>query len=564
MIRPPHPAGVNTRDAMRPDRLFSRLVPTTYEDDSVLVLHKPPGIDVGGAGEGDEGLVDVLGSVRIDLGELLVTNRLRRYESGVLVLAKSAALAKHIRTGLRGKRIQQMYLAVSVPAGRGSGKGVARKGDRSRAKRPAKDGARRLGEKGGRSETVFRVLRAGRRALVQCDTVAATTHELRAQLRGAGLRLWGDRIGAGPRRPAPHHVTHLHLAKIAYHDPGLGSKRVFHAKAPAGFDRPLSDSADPARILTTALSRRLRGLTDAESNSYRLITGDKEGLSGLVAHRFGDLVVIDLGVGGVELKKRDLRGMADWYKGTLGVGSVACRDLRAKSRRESEKGSAESAGLELLRGRSVPETVIVEERGLRFEVKPGGGASVGLFLDQRENRKRAAALAKGGKVLNLFAYTCGFSVAAAVGGAKRTVSVDISAGSLEWGRRNFELNGIDLDDHVFIRSDAGEYIKRATRQGLFFDLIIIDAPTFAHARRGGKAFAVKAGLEVLVRAAADRLRPGGAMMVTVNQRTLTGRWLRERVLAGCSDRARVIATPKLPFDFEMDSDHSKTIIVRVE
>ena len=551
---------------MRSDRLFSRLVPTIFEDDSVLVLHKPPGIDVGGVQESDAGLLDALSKVRPDLGEVLVTNRLSRYESGVLVLAKSVTLAQHIRTGLRTNRIQQMYLVISVPAGGRAGKDttLSRRGNRDRRKRPAKAGLGRLGGKGGRLETAFRVLRAGRRALVQCDTKAATTHELRAQLRGAGLRLWGDRIGAGPRKPVPHHVTHLHLSKFAYHDPGQGEKRMFHAKPPAGFDCPVSESPDPSRILTTALSRRLRGLTDVESNSYRLITGDKEGLSGLVAHRYGDLVVIDMGVGGVTLNKRELRGMADWCKTTLGVGVVACRDLRAKSRRENEKGSDEAAGIELLKGRTVPETVIVDERGVKFEVRPGSGSSVGLFLDQRENRKRAAALGKGRDVLNLFAYTCGFSVAAAAGGAKRTVSVDISTASLDWGRRDFALNGIDLEDHVFIRSDAADYLKRAKRQGQLFDLIIIDAPTFAHARRGGKTFSVKTGLEGLVRDAADRLRPGGAMMVTVNQRTLTPRWLRESVLAGCAGKAWVIDTPKLPFDFVMDSDHSKTIIVRVK
>jgi 23S rRNA (cytosine1962-C5)-methyltransferase len=548
---------------MRPDHLFSRLVPTIFEDASALVLHKPPGIDVGGAVEGDSGLLDVLARLRGDSGELFVTNRLSRYESGVLVLAKTETLARHIRTGLREKRIQQQYLAVSLLAGAGSAKKTApRKSDRNRGKRPGKSGAGPAGGTVPSSETTFRVLgAAGRRALVQCDTIAATTHELRAQLRGAGMRLWGDRIGAGPRRPVPHHVTHLHLARFAYHDPGTGSKRVFHATAPEGFDRPLSGSLHPPRALAAALSRRLRGLIDVGSDSYRLITGDKEGLSELVAQRWGDLVVIELGSGGVKLNKRDLRGMADWFVETLEVGNVACRAARSKVRAGGGKGMEEPAGLELIRGGSVPETVVIEERGLRFEVKPGGGASAGLFLDQRENRSRVRALAEGGEVLNLFAYTCGFSVAAAAGGAKRTVSVDIATGSLDWGRRNFELNGIDLGDHVFIRSDAGEYLKRATRQGLMFDLIVIDAPTFAHARRGGKPFAVKAGLEGLVHEAAARLRPGGTMMVTVNQRTLAGRWLRERVLAGCSGRARVIETPKLPFDFEMDADHSKTIVV---
>ena len=99
---------------------------------------------------------------------------------------------------------------------------------------------------------------------------------------------------------------------------------------------------------------------------------------------------------------------------------------------------------------------------------------MGLFLDQRDNRRRIRAQARGKDVLNLFAYTCGFSVAAAAGGAASTVSVDLSPKALEWGRANFALSHLDPSDHQFIKSDAFDYLRRAARQGKRFDIIILD------------------------------------------------------------------------------------------
>jgi len=212
----------------------------------------------------------------------------------------------------------------------------------------------------------------------------------------------------------------------------------------------------------------------------------------------------------------------------------------------------------------VPEDLEISECGLKYLVRPLVGSSAGLFLDHRDNRSRIRSMAEGKTVLNLFAYTCGFSVAAAAGGAGRTVSVDLSDKNLEWGLDNFRLNGLDPTRHEFIRADAAEYLRRAEKLGERFDLIILDPPTFAHGRKRGRSFSVARDLGDLVRASLGRLEPGGVMMILTNYRRMSVTSLREQVKR-CAGRRRfrIIATPRLPADFAVDPDHAKTIFVRL-
>jgi 23S rRNA G2069 N7-methylase RlmK/C1962 C5-methylase RlmI len=200
---------------------------------------------------------------------------------------------------------------------------------------------------------------------------------------------------------------------------------------------------------------------------------------------------------------------------------------------------------------------------------------VGLFLDQRDNRKRVRDLSAGKEVLNLFAYTCGFSVAAAAGGARSTTSVDLSPSHLEWGRRNFALNHLDPAGHEFIPSDAAEFLRRALRQNRSFDLVILDAPTFAHGRKRGKSFSITRDLPELVCGVLAVLAPGGIIMVSTNNRRLSLKRLKGMIARGVkasgagqgAERSvsdlRIINAPSLPLDFAVDRDHAKTLFVSI-
>lgn len=162
------------------------------------------------------------------------------------------------------------------------------------------------------------------------------------------------------------------------------------------------------------------------------------------------------------------------------------------------------------------------ERQLRYGIDFAAGYSVGLFVDQRNNRSYAQHL-RPKTLLNCFAYTCAFSVAAAQVGAK-TVSIDLSKKSLDRGRENFALNDFATDDHRFFAEDVMEFLPRLSRKGEKFDVIILDPPTFSRTHRG-KAFQVERDFETLLAHALEIAERDGRILLSTNCTTLNERAL---------------------------------------
>jgi len=160
---------------------------------------------------------------------------------------------------------------------------------------------------------------------------------------------------------------------------------------------------------------------------------------------------------------------------------------------------------------------IVHERKLRYEVDFSAGYSVGLFIDQRENRSHLRKIAPK-TVLNCFAYTCSFSVAAAAAGA-RTVNVDLSNKSLRRGRENFSLNSVPANAHRFIADDVLAVLPRLARRGEKFDAIILDPPTFSRSHRG-KVFHAESDFEALLVAALEVAERETSILLSTNCSTL--------------------------------------------
>ena len=162
------------------------------------------------------------------------------------------------------------------------------------------------------------------------------------------------------------------------------------------------------------------------------------------------------------------------------------------------------------------------ERTLCYGIDFSAGYSVGLFIDQRENRRFVRDVAPA-SLLNCFAYTCSFSVAAATVGAK-TVSVDLSKKSLARGRENFALNSLSTTDHRFLADDVMAVLPRLARRGEKFDAIILDPPTFSRSHRG-KAFQVERDFETLLLAALDVAERNAHILLSTNCSTLGERAL---------------------------------------
>ena len=179
-------------------------------------------------------------------------------------------------------------------------------------------------------------------------------------------------------------------------------------------------------------------------------------------------------------------------------------------RREKQKGanqytkSGESEHLE-----------IMQENGLKFYVNFYDYLDTGIFLDHRPVRKMIGDMSEGKKVLNLFAYTCTASVYAAAKGAESTTSVDTSSTYLDWGKKNFQLNGIDIKNHSFIKEDCIKFLQ-STRQK--YDLIFIDPPTFSNSKSRDDIFDVQRDHRILLILASGCLAKGGSIIFSTNFR----------------------------------------------
>ncbi|QQL44193.1 class I SAM-dependent rRNA methyltransferase [Sulfuriroseicoccus oceanibius] len=213
-------------------------------------------------------------------------------------------------------------------------------------------------------------------------------------------------------------------------------------------------------------------------------------------------------------------------------------------------------------GPKVDEPFLIEENGLMFEIDFAAGYSQGIFIDQRDNRRRVIERTRPRhRVLNTFAYTCGFSVAAASAGATST-SLDLSQTYLDWGRRNLEHNGIDPQSQYFVRGDTLEWLDAFARKGRTFHGIILDPPTFSRVNsnksRRGKSKAkssttwrVERDLPLLVEKAALVVEPGGWILCSSNCRKMSPAEFSANLTTGCraaGRKAKVVHT-KMPLDF---------------
>ena len=321
--------------------------------------------------------------------------------------------------------------------------------------------------------------------------------------------------------------------------------------------------ARPAAIdsaLGAAVAQREKLLADPHTNMLRLFNDAADGVPGLVIEKLADVLIVQVHQGRfTDDPDAGLRTALQSIANRLAARAVYLKRFatdRSVALRELE--SAHRDPLPWM-GTPAPEEFDALETGVRFRIRPYDGYSVGVFLDAREIRRRVRDLSRGRRVLNTFAYTCGFSVAAALGGAAETVSVDVSKRYLEWGKRNFAANGVPLDGQWFICSDVFEYYRRAKRQGRMFDLIILDPPTFARVK-GGSPFVLEQDLKRLVAGAIERLAPGGLVLVATNHRGTSAAHLQHAIAAGAAGRSwRIIERPPLPSDFAGDPDYAKSV-----
>ncbi len=235
-----------------------------------------------------------------------------------------------------------------------------------------------------------------------------------------------------------------------------------------------------ARRIRNALELRKR-VVAPDTDSYRAVNGDGDGLSGVVIDRYKDVAVMQLLTAGAE-RSRDLIVQA--AAELLSPRAIIERSQGAVRRQE---GLADRTGLAW--GEPVAEA-IATENGIRFAVDFERGQKTGWFLDQRENRARLSAMASGARVLDAYCYAGGFTLAALKGGARRVAAIDTSARALEWLKRNLELNGFSPGSVEPFHGEAQKFMAETSER---FDLVVLDPPPLARSRtdaeRAGRLYA---------------------------------------------------------------------------
>jgi 23S rRNA (cytosine1962-C5)-methyltransferase len=242
----------------------------------------------------------------------------------------------------------------------------------------------------------------------------------------------------------------------------------------------------------------------------------------------------------------DLSDMLDWVTGL--DASTGFHPARVFGRNLPVRNEARTCPALLSGDSSLPLQTTVSEAGVRYGLDFSAGYSAGLFVDQRLNRQWVQKNARG-RFLNTFAYTCSFSVCAALSGAQ-TVSVDLSRKSLSRGEANFRINGLDPGSHRFFAADVREFLPRLVRKGERFDTIILDPPTFSTSASRGR-FRVEDDMETLILAALELSAPRARVLVSTNCTRLECRDL-ERLCRTALKQRRLLGTPRscpYPDDF---------------
>ncbi len=254
---------------------------------------------------------------------------------------------------------------------------------------------------------------------------------------------------------------------------------------------------DPSpNLILAAQDRRDQALCEPRTNAYRILNGPGDGAPpGLTLDRYGRWLVL---AARTTVPSEVARSWAEAAKEALDPDGVVLKVL-AEDPRQSRS--------EVL-GERRPPLVMVREGDAAFECRLDDGVQTGLFLDHRQTRWRARVHARGVEVLNLFCYTGSFSVQAALAGATRVTSVDISQRALDWGRRNMAHSGLDPNQHRWFPDDALDHLKRPRRS---YGLVVLDPPAFGHGRR---PFSLDRDLDEMLRGAIDQLDRTGVLVVS--------------------------------------------------
>jgi 23S rRNA (cytosine1962-C5)-methyltransferase len=320
------------------------------------------------------------------------------------------------------------------------------------------------------------------------------------------------------------------------------------------------DAAFLQKLFTAAKQKRQSFEKDELVTAFRLFNGEGDGFGGLTIDRYEDYAVFSWYNQTLYEKKEQL---VSAFRQVFPEISGAYEKIRfsTESLPESQK----------LFGADAPEPLIVLENGVRYATYLNDGLMTGIFLDQKEVRQCLTEGAAAGKsVLNMFSYTGAFSVAAAMGGASATTSVDLAKRSLPKTSEQFEVNQLALANQKIVVMDVFEYFKYAARKKLQYDVIVLDPPSFARNKK--KVFSVAKNYGDLVLSSVDILAEKGLLIASTNAANLTLEKYKAMIVQALNEkgvRYRFRETYQLPVDFQTiptfeEGNYLKVFFIEIE
>jgi 23S rRNA (cytosine1962-C5)-methyltransferase len=496
-----------------------------HTDDDLLVVDKPDG--VASQASDPELPDDLVTRLKAHLAAPYfgVHQRLDRDTSGVMVLARRREANAGLAAEFEGRSVEKRYVACVTGWPKGRANATLRdalvEGDAGRMRVVRAQG------KGQLAVTQVRVLeRRAERTMLELVLETGRMHQARVQLAHAGAAIAGDVLYGGA--PAPRLM--LHARSIALSHPTRRARVKFEAVVPLELETWLDRGAvgeaifDDATLLKRALARAARrryalgrSAVARATTAFRLVNEDGDGLPRIAVDLYGEHLVAQLyGDDGPWSDGRRRERVLDALH-ALGARGVYLKVRPKQANVVVDTRREDLAPAAPVRGQAAPAEIAIVEEGAPLTARLGDGLSTGIFLDQRLNRRRVRALAGGLEVANLFSYTCAFTVAAALGGATKTVSVDVAVTALEWGRENLRRAGVlETGEHTFVARDVFDWMKRAHAKGEKFDLVILDPPSYSTTKR--TRFSAANDYAALAADALALLRPGGRLLASSNHR----------------------------------------------
>ena len=309
-------------------------------------------------------------------------------------------------------------------------------------------------------------------------------------------------------------------------------------------------------LFRQAKEKRSAYYQDELTTAFRLFNQEGDGFGGLTVDLYGDYAVFSWYNSYVyQIRQTISEAFRQVFPEVLG----AYEKIRFKGL------DYESAHVY---GQEAPDFFTVLENGVLYQVFMNDGLMTGIFLDQHEVRGSLVdGLAMGKSLLNMFSYTAAFSVAAAMGGASQTTSVDLAKRSRELSQAHFQANGLSTDEHRFVVMDVFEYFKYAKRKGLTYDVIVLDPPSFARNKK--QTFSVAKDYHKLISQSLEILNPGGIIIASTNAANVSRQKFTEQIDKGFAGRSyQILNKYGLPADFaynkkDESSNYLKVISMKV-